>query len=61
MVNTSIAGSMHQLFAHSPKTWTSLWDGEVFEKGNVKVETELVEVAIREVQFFTMRWSVVRL
>ncbi|KAG1746293.1 hypothetical protein EDD22DRAFT_1004571 [Suillus occidentalis] len=61
MANTSIAGSMHQLFAHSPKTWTSLWDGEVFEKGSVKVETELVEVAIREVQFFMMKWSVVRL
>ncbi|KIK40734.1 hypothetical protein CY34DRAFT_764385 [Suillus luteus UH-Slu-Lm8-n1] len=61
MVNTSIAGSIHQLFVHSPNTWTSLWDGEVFEKGSVKVETELVEAAIREVQYFMMKWSVVRL
>lgn len=61
MVTANISGSEHQLFAHSPKTWSSLWDGEVFEKGSVKVETELIEVAIREVQFLMMRWSVVRL
>jgi hypothetical protein len=61
MEDTSITGSKHQLFVHSPKTWTSLWDGEVFEKGSVKVETELVEVVVREVKFFTMKWSVVRL
>ncbi|KAG2367867.1 hypothetical protein BDR07DRAFT_1350441 [Suillus spraguei] len=39
MVTANISGSEHQLFAHSPKTWTFLWDGEVFEKGSVKVET----------------------
>lgn len=61
MVSANISGSVHQLYAHSPKTWSSLWDGEVFEKGSVKVETELLEVMIHEVQFFMMRWSVVRL
>ncbi|KAG2074283.1 hypothetical protein BDR04DRAFT_1049011 [Suillus decipiens] len=61
MVTANISGSEHQLFAHSLKTWTSLWDGEVFEKGSVKVETELKEVAIREVQLLMMGWSVVRL
>ncbi|KAG1762321.1 hypothetical protein EV702DRAFT_1229223 [Suillus placidus] len=61
MVAASISGFKHRLFAHSPKTWSSLWDGEVFEKGSVKVETELVEIAIPEVQFFMMKWSVVRL
>ncbi|KAG1841694.1 hypothetical protein DFJ58DRAFT_718135 [Suillus subalutaceus] len=61
MVTANISGSEHRLFAHSPKTWSSLWDGEVFEKGSVKVETELVEVAIREVQLLMMEWSVVRL
>ncbi|KAG0706783.1 hypothetical protein DFH29DRAFT_845588 [Suillus ampliporus] len=55
------SGSASQLFAHSPQTWSSLWDGEVFEKGGVKVETELVEAAIDEVKFFAMRWSVIRL
>jgi hypothetical protein len=61
MVTANISGSAHQLFAYSPKTWTSLWDGEVFEKGSVKVETELVEVTIGEVQLLMMEWSVVRL
>ncbi|KAG2038900.1 hypothetical protein BDR03DRAFT_953067 [Suillus americanus] len=61
MVTANISGSEHRLFAHSPKTWSSLWDGEVFEKGSVKVQTELVEVAIREVQLLMMEWSVVRL
>ncbi|KAG1781671.1 hypothetical protein EV702DRAFT_1193151 [Suillus placidus] len=61
MVTANISGSEHQLFAYSPKTWSSMWDGEVFEKGSVKVETELVEVAIREVPFLMMRWSVMRL
>jgi hypothetical protein len=61
MVNTSLTGLKHHLFVHSPKTWSSLWDGEVFKKGSVKVETELIKVAIREVQYFTIKWSVVRL
>ncbi|OAX33151.1 hypothetical protein K503DRAFT_869731 [Rhizopogon vinicolor AM-OR11-026] len=29
----NLSGS--QLFAHSPETWTSMWDGNVFEKGSV--------------------------
>ncbi|KAG2146168.1 uncharacterized protein EDB93DRAFT_490348 [Suillus bovinus] len=61
MVTANISGSEHRLYAHSPQSWTSLWDGEVFEKGSVKVETELEEVAIHEIQFFMMRWSVMRL
>ncbi|KAG1835393.1 hypothetical protein DFJ58DRAFT_719276 [Suillus subalutaceus] len=57
----TVWGPEHRLFVHSPKSWTSLWDGEVFEKGSVKVETELVKHVIRGVEFFTMGWSVVRL
>ncbi|KAG2147540.1 hypothetical protein DEU56DRAFT_126994 [Suillus clintonianus] len=56
-----ISGSEHRSFCHSPKTWTSLWDGEVFEKGSVKVETELVEVPIHGRILLVMRWSVMRL
>ncbi|KAG2361435.1 hypothetical protein BDR07DRAFT_1485931 [Suillus spraguei] len=58
MVNNSVAGPNNWLFAHSPQSWTSLWDGTVFEKGSVKVEAELVEVASRRV---IIKWSVVRL
>ncbi|KAG0706778.1 hypothetical protein DFH29DRAFT_899985 [Suillus ampliporus] len=61
IVTANISGCVHQLFAHSPQTWSSLWDGEVFEKGSVNVETELVEVMIDEERFFAMRWSVIRL
>ncbi|KAG1835394.1 hypothetical protein DFJ58DRAFT_908610 [Suillus subalutaceus] len=57
----TVLGPEHRLFAHSPKSWTSLWDGEVFEKGSVKVETELVKLVTRGVERFMMGWSVVRL
>ena len=58
---TVIRGSNHQSFTHSPKTWSSLWDGEVFEKGSVEIETELVELPLRVEQLFMMKWSAVRL
>ncbi len=58
-----VDGSTLTQFLHSPKSWTELWDGEVFERGTVKVDVELVyyknEYADRE--FFFLRWSVVRL
>jgi hypothetical protein len=50
-----------ELFSHSPQTWSSLWDGEVFKKGSVKVETELFEIMARERSLLMMRWSVTRL
>ncbi|KAG2079282.1 hypothetical protein BDR04DRAFT_1166753 [Suillus decipiens] len=61
IVNTSVAGPDVWLFAHSPQSWSYLWDGEVFEKGSVKVEAELVEFAARGVRSCLMKWSVVRL
>ncbi|OJA12417.1 hypothetical protein AZE42_03401 [Rhizopogon vesiculosus] len=51
----------HQVFCHSPQTWSSLWDGEIFQKGSVKVETDLVEVTVFEEPMLLMRWSVTRL
>ncbi|OJA11840.1 hypothetical protein AZE42_04056 [Rhizopogon vesiculosus] len=32
------------MFAHSSESWIAMWDGEIFEKGMVKVETEFREV-----------------
>ncbi|KAI0034152.1 hypothetical protein K488DRAFT_46101 [Vararia minispora EC-137] len=29
------------MFCHSPESWTELWDGVIFEKGEVKVEATL--------------------
>jgi hypothetical protein len=40
----------HQLWCHSPESWTELWDGLVFEKGVVKVQTELVHVARKNLE-----------
>ncbi|CDO77885.1 hypothetical protein BN946_scf184838.g2 [Trametes cinnabarina] len=54
--------STFNLFAHSPESWTELWDGEVFKKGTVKVATKLIEregTGGRIVMFLV--WSVTRL
>lgn len=50
-------------FFHSPESWTELWDGQVFKKGTVKVETRLVEYAAGpsgEMVYF-LQWCVTRL
>ena len=31
----------HHMWCHSPESWTELWDGLVFEKGVVEVQTKL--------------------
>ncbi|OJA19466.1 hypothetical protein AZE42_10740 [Rhizopogon vesiculosus] len=51
----NLAGS--QLFAHSPETWSSMWDGDVFRKGSVKVETHMLH-GNRNIM---LRWSVTKL
>ncbi|KAI0056578.1 hypothetical protein BV25DRAFT_1565307 [Artomyces pyxidatus] len=37
------------MFNHSPESWAELWDGDVFEKGTVRVETQLVQLSGEEV------------
>jgi hypothetical protein len=55
------------MFCHSPESWTQLWE-DVFGKGKVKVDTNLVEYdratgrdRLGEVPWLTLEWSVVRL
>lgn len=56
-------------FAHSPESWEQLWDGEVFEKGTVKVEARLKIFNDREIggeedparSRHLMSWCVTRL
>ena len=56
----------HRMFCHSPASWKDLWDGQVFEKGLVKVQVYLLEIPF-DVDGLPMRystiliWSVVRL
>ncbi|KAG1750824.1 hypothetical protein EDB19DRAFT_1353312 [Suillus lakei] len=56
-----VMGTEHHSLAHSPETWKSMWDGEVFEKGSVKVEAELVKFPLHGKTLTTMKWSVMRL
>ncbi len=52
------------LFCYSPESWAELWDGQVFEKGSVKVEATLarLDVAMEEFpHYYTLYWSVTRL
>lgn len=37
-------GAMREkMFNHSPESWKELWDGEIFQKGQVKVEAKIVD------------------
>lgn len=57
------------LWCHSPESWTQLWDGLVFEKGVVNVQTNLVYMgkkyleldAPQNTTFTVLVWSVTRL
>lgn len=56
-----------RVFCHSPESWAALWDGDVFEKDTVRVETKvLCEVpsyasALPERKVYWTTWSVTRL
>ena len=56
----------HDVFCHSPESWTELWDGIVFEKGTVSVEmgVKLVDrgpcIGIDD-KVVWMSWSVTRI
>lgn len=53
------------MFCHSPETWTELWDGDIFDKGTVKVDVELKETHRRDLvpgaKLYDLDWSVTRL
>ena len=56
------------MFCHCPESWVELWDGQVFEKGTVKVDAILREVkradllgSLPKAKFYLLVWSVTRL
>ncbi|KAH7913908.1 hypothetical protein BJ138DRAFT_1144995 [Hygrophoropsis aurantiaca] len=49
------------LFCHSPETWTAMWDGEVFDKGTVKVNAFSREFVNSENSINVLYWSVERI
>ena len=57
------------MFCHSPESWEEMWDGVVFEKGRIKVETRLVEKqrkmmmpdgVLGQKPMFILEWAVTR-
>ena len=46
----SIMRKDHRMWCHSPESWTELWDGLIFKKGTVKVQTKLVNREKRNIQ-----------
>ena len=63
---SSFAGGF-QMFCHSPDSWRELWDGIIFRKGTVRVDTQLIEVERADLggnttaRHWAMLWSVTRL
>ena len=57
------------IHCHTPETWTRLWDGEVFQKGTVRVITEMKVFDAKDLaglglgidKLHIMVWSVTRL
>ncbi|OAX35872.1 hypothetical protein K503DRAFT_773044 [Rhizopogon vinicolor AM-OR11-026] len=64
-VRQGLANVEVEMFAHSSESWTAMWDGEVFEKGMVKVEAELIREKFgepdKEQYWLSLFWSVTRL
>lgn len=56
-----------KMFCHSPASWVEVWDGQVFEKGTVRVEAVLEPYPRADIKFEEgseltfLAWSVTRL
>ncbi|KAG1776320.1 hypothetical protein EV702DRAFT_971506 [Suillus placidus] len=64
VVNQVYRGVEIDMFAHSAESWTAMWDGEVFEKGTVKVDAQFREVSEGmggDERYPMLFWSVTRL
>lgn len=62
-------GGIKPMFCHSDVSWKEMWDGEVFEKGTVKVEATVEDwdrehkglVKTEGKKFWQLVWKVTRL
>ncbi|KAH7906745.1 hypothetical protein BJ138DRAFT_1161921 [Hygrophoropsis aurantiaca] len=55
-VSQTYMGTQLNMFCHDLKSWTALWDGQVFVKGTVNVDARLMDVA----GYRLLVWSVTR-
>ncbi|KAI6099293.1 hypothetical protein EDD16DRAFT_1889205 [Pisolithus croceorrhizus] len=60
-ITAVIGSSKPVLFCHSPESWMELWDGIVFEKGEVEVKVNARPLFIAGQTLDNMVWSVKRL
>ncbi|KAI6114481.1 hypothetical protein F5141DRAFT_1106970 [Pisolithus sp. B1] len=60
-VTTFFGSSKPILFCHSPESWRELWDGVVFEKGEVEVKVNTRSFLVAGQTMDNMVWSVRRL
>ncbi|KAF7344486.1 hypothetical protein MSAN_01930400 [Mycena sanguinolenta] len=58
---SDVAGQ--RMFCHSSESWRDLWDGEVFERGSVRVKTHMENFGkyFKNIDFYMLFWSVERL
>ncbi|KAL4071856.1 hypothetical protein J3A83DRAFT_4371831 [Scleroderma citrinum] len=54
-------GAQYDLFSHSPESWKEMWNGMVFEKGEVQVRAERKEFMFAEHKIEHLYWSITRL
>ena len=55
-------GTQIDLFGHSVESWMEVWDGKVFEKGEVQVRVECKEAVVYvDNKVELLHWSVTRL
>ncbi|KAG8219066.1 hypothetical protein J3R82DRAFT_4822 [Butyriboletus roseoflavus] len=57
-----LGGRTFDMFQHSPESWSAMWNGEVFTKGKVRVDTKIVLMKVPPgMEYNRLQWSVVRL
>ena len=61
-MKTELFGQQSSMFCHSPNNWREMWDGQVFKKGTVNVQANLVRVEHDlPGSSHLMSWSVTRI
>ncbi|KAI0072366.1 hypothetical protein K474DRAFT_1629115 [Panus rudis PR-1116 ss-1] len=63
-IGPNVVAQDKPMFCHSPQSWTELWEKQVFQEGQVRVWTKLVDVTMQGLDNIRREWllySVTRL